>query len=94
MRGYSKKLLSAGMILAAVIVAGCASPTPYESVPERPSFTTEQQMAAADACQAVYSCCTRSCSDVRVASNEPGTGKEECVAGCGANLEECYRGCE
>jgi len=93
MKRWNRQLVSIGMIVVAIAGVGCASPTPYEP-PPMPPFETEHQMAAGQECKAVYSCCARSCSDARVASNEPAAHNDKCLAACGSSLEECYRACE
>ena len=93
MRACNKRFLSAATILVAFMVAGCTSPT-FDTAPPMPSFETEEQLAAAHDCQAVYSCCMRSCTDARSAHNEPVATDKECMAACGTSLETCYEECK
>jgi hypothetical protein len=93
MKLRNKNLLSAWIIIGAIAGVGCAS-TATDEPPAAPAFETEAQMAAVHDCEAVYSCCTRSCSDLRTASNAPTAQARECLAACRAGLGECYRDCE
>jgi len=92
MKVCSKQLLTVGTILVAIAVAGCATSKSSDAVPPRPSCETEEQLTTAEACEAVYSCCTRACADTR--TSRDGRAKDECMDACTASLEECYRAIE
>ena len=85
-----RKLLLVGTVLVVFSVAGCAASGSYEGPPPTPPCETEEQLAAADACQAIYSCCTRDCDNTKLRSGKPGA-IQECMATCATNLEDCYR---
>jgi hypothetical protein len=90
MRQYNKKLLAVGTLLVVLAVSGCAASTSYEGPPPPPECETEEGLVAADACQAIYSCCTRDCDNTKLRSGKPGA-IQECMAACATNLEDCYR---
>jgi hypothetical protein len=94
MRRCNSKLQSFLMIVVAFAAVGCASSAPCESGPARPEFATDQQITLAEACEAIHSCCTRSCSDTRGASNVPEPENAACLNACNSSLEECYRTCK
>ena len=89
MKTCRRILQSVGMNLVALAVVGCAtSPTPM------PSFETEEQLAAAQVCQIVYSCSNRACADLRPIYNRPRPISRRCLALCETCLGQCYQGCE
>ena len=88
MKRYSAKLLTVGTVLVVLGVAGCAASTSYEKPPP-PVCETEEGLEAADACQAIYACCTRDCDNTKLRSGKAGA-IQECMATCASNLEACY----
>lgn len=92
MKRYTRKLLTVGTLLVVFGVAGCAASTSYEEPPP-PVCETEEGLAAAEACQAIYSCCTRDCENTKLRSGDAGA-IQKCMATCAANLEACYQAIE
>ena len=90
MKRYNKRLLTAGTVLVVLAVAGCAAPTSYAGTSATPPYGTDEQLAAADVCRAIYSCCTRDCTNTHLRSGKPGA-PEECMAVCANKLEDCYQ---
>ncbi len=93
MKRWTRDVLSAWVAMCAITLVGCAS-APTDEPPPMPAFETEQQMAAAHDCQAVYSCCTRACQDSRNVHNVPTPSDDACLSACRNNLGQCYRACE
>lgn len=92
MKRNSRRLLTVGTILVVFAVAGCAASTSYEAPPPVPC-ETEEALASADACRAIYSCCTRDCDNTFLRSGNPGA-IQECMATCATNLTGCYAAIE
>lgn len=93
MKRYNRKLLTVGTLLVVLAVFGCAASTPYEGPPPPPACETEEGLAAAEACQAIYSCCTRDCDNTKLRSGKAGA-IQECMAACATSLEACYQAIE
>jgi hypothetical protein len=92
MQRCSMRLPAFGLAIIVCAVAGCAASTSYEEPPP-PVCETEEGLLAAEACRAVYSCCTRDCENTKLRSGKPGA-IQDCMAACAKNLEDCYRAVE
>lgn len=92
MNCYNRRLLTVGTALVVFAVAGCAASTSYEEPPPA-ACEAEEGLATTDACQAIYSCCTRDCDNTKLRSGKPGA-IQECMAMCTTNLKECNRAVE
>ena len=84
--------LAASIMLCALGVVGCTASESNDPLPAAPECETDEQLETVDACQAIYSCCTRACADTR-SRTEPGINRD-CMAACSASLEKCYEGIE
>lgn len=85
MKARNTRLLTVITIFIVFAVGGCAT----SPEPPMPECETEEQRTTAEACQTVYSCCTRACAGYGGKRTN-----EECVAACAASLEDCYRAIE
>jgi hypothetical protein len=93
MKSRHKKVLSALIISVAIAAVGCASQPSQRPVPPMPSFTTENQKVCARGCQAVHSCCARSCIDKRGTFGSA-SDQVKCTDSCSMSLEQCYQTCK
>ncbi len=91
MKLYKRKFLSPFIILVAAAAVGCSSSILIK--PERPTFTSNEQIVCAKACESIYGCCDRACSDLRVKTRWT-PDNSDCVIASGIELEECYRACK
>ena len=87
MKSLSVKL---GIILVALVVAGCATQTPVTVMPR---FTTEAGRACARNCQATYAQCSNACSGM-VGGAATAKQREQCLNNCNQILKDCYSSCE
>lgn len=92
MKRLSRTFLTVGTALVAFGVVGCAASTSY-SKPPPPVCETEEGLKSADACRAVYACCTRDCENTKLRSGKPGA-IQACMSACASNLEACYQAIE
>ena len=93
MKSRHKKVLSALIISVAIAAVGCASQPSQRPVPPMPSFTTENQKVCARGCQAIHSCCARSCIDKRGTFGSA-SDQVKCTDSCSMSLEQCYQTCK